>query len=96
MDKLMYVIKRPIVSEKSTALAEVANRYVFEVAANSTKTDIKRAVSKLFSVKVKKVWTMVNHGEIKTAGKSRVKRPNWKKAIVALEEGQKIELFQIK
>jgi len=95
-DKIFNVIKRPVISEKSTALAEVANRYVFEVEASATKPEIKNAVEQLFKVKVKAVNTLVMHGKNKRSGRFEFKRSNWKKAIITLSSGQKIELFQVK
>ncbi len=90
------VIKRPIISEKSSALTEVANRYVFEVAPQANKTEIKDAVQRLFSVKVLDVRTLTMHGKVKRIGKFETKRSNWKKAMVTLAEGQKIDFFQTK
>jgi len=92
------VIRRPVVSEKSTALAEVAGRYVFEVAPEANKFQIRDAVEKLFNVRVRAVRTMVMHGKVKRAGATRaeLKRTNWKKAIVTLGEGQKIEILETK
>jgi len=90
------VIKRPIISEKSTALAEVAGRYAFEVALQANKHEIREAVQQLFNVKVREVRTMVMHGKIKRTGRSEIKRSNWKKALVTLAEGQKIDFFQTK
>ena len=95
-DQIFNVIKRPVISEKSTALAEVANRYVFEVEASATKPEIKNAVEQLFKVKVKAVNTLVMHGKNKRSGRFEYKRSNWKKAIITLSAGQKIELFQVK
>lgn len=95
-EKLFNIIKRPVVSEKSTALAEVANRYVFEVEPSATKTEIKAAVEQLFKVKVKAVNTSMMHGKNKRSGKFSYKRSNWKKAVITLTAGQKIELFQVK
>ncbi len=96
MRTIYEVIRRPIISEKSTALAEVGNRYAFEVAAGANKAEIRDAVQKLFSVKVRAVRTMVMHGKVKRLVRSTVKRANWKKAIVTLAEGQKIDFFQAK
>jgi large subunit ribosomal protein L23 len=96
MRSVYDVIKRPIISEKSTALAEVGGRYAFEVAAQANKTEIKDAVQRLFNVKVRAVRTMVVHGKLKRTARSMVKKPNWKKAIVTLGEGQKIDFFQTK
>jgi large subunit ribosomal protein L23 len=96
MRTLYEVICRPIISEKSTALAEVGNRYAFEVASQANKQEIREAVQKLFNVKVRKVHTMVMHGKVKRVGRFEVKRSNWKKALVTLAEGQKIDFFQTK
>ncbi len=87
------VIKRPIISEKSTMLAEVANKYVFEVALSANKNEIRDAVQSLFNVKVKEVRTQVVHGKLKRRGQFLAKRQNWKKAIISLGEGQKIDFF---
>ncbi len=87
------VIRRPIISEKSTALAEVAGRYAFEVAVAANKQEIRDAVQRLFSVKVLKVRTMIVHGKVKRRGAAESKKPNWKKAFVTLAEGQKIDFF---
>ncbi len=94
MRTIYEVIRRPIISEKSTALAEVGNRYVFEVATQANKQEIKDAVQRLFSVKVRGVRTLTMHGKVKRLGRSEIKRPNWKKAIVTLAEGQTIDFFQ--
>lgn len=90
------VIKRPVISEKSAALTEVGGRYVFEVDTKANKIQIKQAVQQLFNVKVDKVRTSIVHGENRRVGLHHVKKPNWKKAIVTLKEGQKIELLQAK
>ena len=96
MQSIYHVIKRPIISEKSTALAELGNRYAFEVATEANKQEIRDAVQRLFNVKVREVRTMVMHGKVKRAGRFETKRSNWKKAIVTLGEGQKIDFFQTK
>jgi large subunit ribosomal protein L23 len=96
MRSVYDVIKRPIISEKSTALAELGNRYAFEVAVSSNKQEIRDAVQNLFKVNVREVRTMVMHGKVKRAGRFTTKRSNWKKAIVTLNEGQKIDFFQTK
>lgn len=90
----MYeIIKRPIISEKSTALMEVANRYVFEVDLKANKTEIRDAIQKLFNVKVTGIRTMVGHGKTKRIRGMPVKLSAYKKAIVSLAAGQKIDLF---
>lgn len=96
MQSVYDVVKRPIISEKSTALAEVAGRYAFEVAVKANKQEIRDAVQQLFSVKVREVRTMVMHGKVKRVGRFVTKRPNWKKAVVTLAQGQKIDFFQTK
>jgi large subunit ribosomal protein L23 len=94
MNPLYNIIKRPLVTEKSSLLAETQGCYFFEVNKNSTKSEIKQAVEALFGVKVQRVNTSVVHGKVKTVGKFQTKRSNWKKAMVYLKEGQKIALFQ--
>ncbi len=94
MKSFYEVIKRPVISEKSTVLAEMAQTYVFEVATQSNKQEVKQAVEKLFKVKVEDVRTMIVHGKFKRAGRFIKKKSNWKKALVTLKEGQKIEFFQ--
>ena len=96
MQNVYEVIRRPIISEKSTALAEVGSRYAFEVAVQANKQEIRDAVQRLFNVKVRGVHTMVMHGKVKRVGRFETKKPNWKKAIVTLAEGQKIDFFQTK
>lgn len=96
MKSFYQVILRPVVSEKSKALEEVAGRYTFEVASSVNKFEIKEAVKKIFNVDVLKVRTLMVHGKMKRFGRFEKKKPNWKKAIVTLAVGQKIELFQLK
>jgi len=95
MNQLHQIIKRPVVSEKSTALAELGNRYVFEVESSATKPQIRDAIQQIFNVRVRAVRTAVMHGKTKRAGRSEFKRSNWKKAIVTLADGDRIELFQV-
>lgn len=94
MQSVYDVIKRPVISEKSAALTEIAGRYVFEVALSASKPEIRDAVQKLFKVNVTSVRTMNMHGKVKRIGRGIVKKSNWKKAIVTLQEGQRIEFFQ--
>lgn len=96
MRTLYDVIKRPIISEKASALAEVGNRYVFEVAPAANKTEIKNAVQSLFKVKVEGVRTLVMQGKEKRVGRFLTKQTAWKKAIVTLAQGNKIDFFQTK
>ena len=94
MNKVYQIIKRPIISEKSTALTELASKVVFEVDSKSNKHEIRDAVQSLYKVNVREVRTMMVHGKVKRMARGTVKRANWKKAIVTLKEGQKIDFFQ--
>ena len=94
MKTIFSIIKRPIISEKSTVQNELYRTYAFHVAKDSNKQEIREAVEKLFKVKVEGVRTMLTHGKFKRAGRFVSKRANWKKALVTLKEGQKIEFFQ--
>ena len=95
MKKTYYdIIKRPILSEKSSAISEIAGKYTFEVDKKSVKNEIKSAVEKLFNVKVKKVHTLTTHGKVKRRKTVYTRRPNKKKAIVSLYEGYKIEFYE--
>lgn len=88
------IIKRPIVTEKSSLLKERTNTYVFEVAKAADKVAIKASVEKLFNVKVKVVRTLTQRGKLKRFGSSMGRTNAYKKAIVTLAEGNKIELFE--
>lgn len=88
------VLTRPLLSEKSNKLRESGNKYTFHVAIKATKTDVKKAVEKMFSVKVAAVRTMVTRGKVKRRGNNVAKLSNTKKAIVTLIEGGKIALFE--
>lgn len=87
------IIKRPIaLTEKATRLKE-ANKVVFEVALGANKLEIKSAVETLFNVKVADVNTLVQRGKLKRMGRGLAKRPNFKKAVVTLQEGNDIQFF---
>lgn len=87
------VLRRPLVTEKSTVLAE-RNKYCFEVARDANKAQIKDAVEKAFKVKVASVNVMTVPGKMRRAGRQRGMTSPWKKALVTVEEGNKIELFE--
>ena len=87
------VLKRPIVTEKSTILGE-GGRYVFEVDPDATKHDIAKAVEWAFDVKVVKVNTLMVTGKVKRYGRRPSKQADWKKAIVLLASGDSIQLFE--
>ena len=91
--KLTDVIRRPLVTEKTTLLREDARTVVFEVAIGATKVDIKRAVEKLLGSKVEGVRTAIAHGKFKRQGRFIGQRSDWKKAYVKLRDGEKIPEF---
>jgi large subunit ribosomal protein L23 len=86
------IIKRPLVTEKTT-LAKEANKYHFEVDRRANKIEIGRAVEKLFKVKVVNVRTMNMLGKKKRVGRVLGRKRDWKKAIVTLAPGSSIEIF---
>lgn len=88
------IILRPLVTEKGSRLREIGNKYLFSVAPDANRIEVKRAVQEIFHVKVKSVKTIVMHGKVKRMGVFEGKRPDWKKAVVTLEEGQSIDLFE--
>lgn len=88
------VIKGPIITEKLDQAREKFRQYSFLVNMDATKHDVRRAVESAFKVKVTGVRTLIMRGKIKRIGRSIGKRPNFKKAIVTLKEGDKIELFE--
>lgn len=94
---MIEILKRPIVTEKMTALQE-KGQYAFEVAGSANKITIARAVEKKFNVTVLDVRTMRHKGKSKSQltrkGRFAGRTPGWKKAIVRLKEGDKIEFFQ--
>lgn len=87
------VLLRPIITEKTTVLTGL-DKYVFEVDVRANKNQIKEAVEIAFSVRVTEVNTMKMKGKPKRFGRKITNRPDWKKAIVTLVSGDKIELFE--
>ena len=94
MKNLIKGIHRPHVTEKMEYAREHANTYAFEVHDQMNKIEIKRAIEEKFEVKVKRVRTMHVTGKLKRQGRHAGKRKDWKKAIVTLQEGSTIELFE--
>ena len=88
------IIKRPVVSEKSTLQKEVSNQLTFEVDRKANRIEIKKAIQSLFSVQVNAVRTMQIKGKYKQRGRIIGKRRDWKKAIVTLKPGERIEFFE--
>ena len=102
-----HIIKRPILTEKGNKMKELGGgkpgefteetlqpKVLFEVAVGANKIEIKRAVEALFSVKVADVHTQIVRGKVKRVGRFTGMRSNWKKAIVTLHAGNKIEFFE--
>ena len=91
--KTTDVIRRPLVTEKTTILREDGRTLVFQVARDANKVDIKRAVEQLLGARVADVRTSLAHGKIKRQGRFSGRRPDWKKAYVILREGEKMPDF---
>ena len=93
MKSIYEVIRRPLITEKATIIKETQRALCFEVHRDATKPEIKKAVERLFSVKVKNVRVARVHGKVKRQGRYSGKRPDWKKAYVVLKEGEKMVEF---
>ena len=91
--KLTDVIRRPLITEKTTVLREDGHTLVFQVARDSNKLDIKRAVEQLLGSKVASVRTSLAHGKVKRQGRFSGRRADWKKAYVTLRAGEKLPEF---
>lgn len=98
-----YIIYRPLMTEKMSRLEESENKYAFAVHTDANKLEIKAAIEERFEVEVVKVATQNRKGKVKsltTRSKGRSlrtlgRRSNWKRAIVTLREGEKIDLFDV-
>ncbi|RLC29431.1 MAG: 50S ribosomal protein L23 [Deltaproteobacteria bacterium] len=88
------IIKRPLITEKTNIQKEEYNKVVFEVDRSANRVEIRRAVEKIFNVRVANVRTMHVRGKVKRQGKIVGKRRDWKKAIVTLMAGERIEFFE--
>lgn len=88
------IIKKPMITEKGTKQKEQANQYVFEVDRAANKVMVRNAVEKIFKVKVLHVAVMNMKGKRVRTAKSLGKKSDWKKAIVRLAPGEKIEFFE--
>jgi large subunit ribosomal protein L23 len=91
MATIHRTIIRPIVTEKTSLMRQERGEYVFEVAPGASKPAIRQAIEQLFGVKVTGVWTSNHRGKERRVGRTVGRRPNWKKAIVTLREGDTIE-----
>ncbi len=85
-----HLIKGPIITEKTHAMREAANKVTFRVAVKANKIEIRKAIEELFKVKVLGVNTVHMRGKAKRVGRTQGMRPDWKKAIVTLAPGEKI------
>jgi large subunit ribosomal protein L23 len=95
MKSVYEVLRRPLITEKSTTVRETQRAVCFEVHKDATKPEIKRAVEALFGVKVADVRVARVHGKVKRQGRYVGRRPDWKKAYVVLKQGEKmIEFFE--
>ena len=90
---LYEVLRRPLITEKNTTL-QAQGKYAFEVAGEANKHQIKQAVEKAFKVEVTAVNVMTVAGKGRRVGRRQVLTQSWKKAIVTLKPGDKIELFE--
>jgi large subunit ribosomal protein L23 len=91
--KLTDVIRRPLITEKTSILREDGRTIVFQVAREANKTQIKRAIQQLLGSKVESIRTSIAHGKVKRQGRFAGRRPDWKKAYVTLRAGEKMPEF---
>ena len=94
MKEFYDIIRRPLITEKTTRLKEACNQFSFEVDSRSNRIEIGKAVEKIFNVRVSDVRTMHVKGKVKRRGRIVGKRRDWKKAIVTLMPGERIEFFE--
>ncbi len=88
------VIRRPLITEKTTIQKESFNQVTFEVDRKANRVEIKRAIEKIFNVRVAAVRTLQIKGKVKRRGRILGKRKDWKKAIVTLMPGERIDFFE--
>jgi large subunit ribosomal protein L23 len=91
---MLHVLKTPHLTEKSILQKEIGNQVTFVVEPDANKIEIKKAVEELFKVTVLQVHTINMRGKKKRLGRFTGRRPNWKKAMVTLKEGDRIEYFE--
>jgi large subunit ribosomal protein L23 len=94
MKEYYDIIIEPIITEKSNIQKEEAQQVTFKVSVNATKIQIRQAVEKIFGKKVVDVHTIKMKGKVKRLGRFMGKRPDWKKAIVKLKPGERIDFFE--
>jgi len=93
MNRIEYVLKLPVITEKSTHVKENLRTVAFKVLRDANKLEIKDAVEKIFKVKVQSVRTANFHGKKRRQGRYTGRRPDWKKAYVTLKQGEKMIEF---
>jgi large subunit ribosomal protein L23 len=93
MNRREYVLKLPVITEKSTYIKDTQRTVTFKVLRDANKIEIKDAVEKIFKVKVQSVRTANFHGKKRRQGRYEGRRPDWKKAYVTLKEGEKMIEF---
>jgi large subunit ribosomal protein L23 len=91
--KLTDVIRRPLITEKTSLLREDGRTIVFQVASGANKIEIKHAIEQLLGSKVESIRTSISHGKVKRQGRFSGRRSDWKKAYVKLREGAKMPEF---
>ena len=91
--KLADVIRRPLITEKTSIQREDGRTLVFQVALDANKIEIRRAIETLLGAKVESVRTGIAHGKEKRQGRYAGRRSDWKKAYVTLREGEKLPEF---
>jgi large subunit ribosomal protein L23 len=90
---LTDVIRRPLITEKTSILREDGRTIVFEVATGANKVEIRQAIEKLLGTKVASIRTTIAHGKVKRQGRFAGRRADWKKAYVRLRDGEKMPEF---
>ncbi len=94
-ERVFQVLVGPHVSEKAAIIAESSNQYVFKVAVDATKLEVKKSVEQLFKVKVNSVQTLKVKGKVKRNRYGYSTKPTWKKAYVRLEQGQELDFASV-
>lgn len=87
------ILLRPIITEKASGLTDKHGKVSFMVHVDANKNQIREAIVAAYGVTVMKIRTLINPGKLKRRGQSVGKRPNWKKAIVSLKDGDSIDFF---
>jgi large subunit ribosomal protein L23 len=90
----LQVLKAPLVTEKLDAMREEQSTYAFEIDRRATKVDVREAIEKLFKVRVLEVRTAIMRGKKKRLGVRMGRQSNWKRALVKLQPGQKLDIFE--